>query len=269
MSLSACIIVHNDEQYLERCLVSIEGAVDELVVAHDGPCRDRSLEIAHRFGARVYERPFHGSSESHRAFTFEQARCEWVLRIDPDEFLPAETRTALPGLMARQDVDAFALRWPSSTPDGYVEKGPFSRNLMACLFRRQKMYFLGITHLAPGTYGRLEVRHDLLLEHRPAYNNWTFETFRRKMLPWSRIEARQLLELENAPRFQLDDADHPLLQRCRERRGRPVFSCLKELGGCLVLMIRDGLVTAGPESWKMAFFRLLRIASVYYFLITA
>jgi glycosyltransferase involved in cell wall biosynthesis len=266
VSLSACLVAHNEEHYLERCLSSLEGVADEIIVAHDGPCRDASLDIARRYGAKVFERPWFGSSECHRAFTFEQASCDWVMRIDPDEFLPPDTRQAMPGLMNQEDVDAYAFHWPAPTPNGYMLKGPFSYNYMPCLFRKSKMYSLGITHEQPNTYGRFEVRYDILLEHQPNYNNFTLKTFFRKLLPWSRIEAAQLNNLENAPRFQLDDPDHPLLKRCRRRRDYPVFSCLDEVGGCLLLMIKRGLIQAGPESWKMAGLRLLRIASVYWYL---
>lgn len=266
MSLTACLVVHNEEHYLERCLSSLYGVVDEIIVVHDGPCRDQSLEIAKRHGARVFERPWTGSSESHRAFTFEKATCEWVMRIDPDEFLPPATREALPKLMNQTEVDAFAFHWPAPTPHGYMEKGPFSYNFMPCLFRKSKMFSLGVTHEQPGTYGRMEVRYDVLLEHQPNYNNFTLKTFARKLLPWSRIEAAQLVDLENAPRFQLDDSDHPLLRKCRRRRDYPIYSCLDEVGGCLLRMIRQGLITAGPQSWKMATLRLLRIASVYWYL---
>lgn len=265
-SLSACIIVHNDEAYLERCLKSLQGIAEQIIIVHDGPCQDSSLDIAERFGAEIHLRPFVGSCEGHRAFSFEQARCEWVMRIDPDEFLPERTRQALPGLLARDDVDAYSFRWPAQFGGRYVERGPFSRNIMRCLFRRDRMCFLGITHLAPLTYGRMEVRLDILLEHRPNYENWSWGTFGRKFLPWSRIEAQQLLDFENAPNFQMG-RDHPEYRRCQRRREWPILSCLDEIAGCTLHMLRDGLLLAGPSSWKMASFRLLRIASVYWYLV--
>lgn len=266
MSLTACIIVHNDEVYLERCLQSLVEVCEEILVVHDGPCQDSSLEIAQRFGAQVHVRPFVGSSEGHRAFSFEMAKSEWVMRIDPDEYLPPATIAQMPGLLARSDVDAYALRWPASIRGDYVSTGPFSRNVIRCLFRRSRMCFLGITHLAPFTYGKLEVRQDVLLEHRPNYENWSFATFGRKFLPWSRIEAKQLMDFERAPNFQMG-ADHPEYQRCARRRESPIWSCFDELVGATIYMLKDGLLTAGPDNWRMACFRLLRIASVYWYIV--
>lgn len=266
LPITACIIAHNDERYLPRCLSSVSQIAEEIVLVHDGPCRDRSLQIAAEFGARVFERAFEGSSESHRAFSFEQAKGQWVMRIDPDEFLPPATIEALPALLQRPDIDAYAFRWPSLIRNGYVPRGPFSRNIMPCLFRKEKMWFLGVTHLSPNTYGRLEIRRDLLLEHRPDYENWTLATFQRKFIPWSRIEANQLRNFESAPSFQMRP-DHPALERCRRRRDRPIFSCLDEVGGCLWAMLKDGLLWAGPDNWRMACVRLARIASVYCFLL--
>ena len=51
-TISACVVAHNEEAVIERCLASLDGVVDEIIFVHDGECRDRSLEIAERHGAR-------------------------------------------------------------------------------------------------------------------------------------------------------------------------------------------------------------------------
>lgn len=45
-SISACLVVRNEEAVIERCLESLAGVVDEIVLVHDGECEDRTLEIA-------------------------------------------------------------------------------------------------------------------------------------------------------------------------------------------------------------------------------
>src|SRR5947209_4203128 len=62
-SISACLVVHDEEKLIERCLASLDGVVDEIVLVHDGPCTDRTLDIARGYGARVFERPRHGEAE--------------------------------------------------------------------------------------------------------------------------------------------------------------------------------------------------------------
>jgi hypothetical protein len=48
--ISACLIVKNEEAVLEKCLASLQGIVDEIVVVDTGST-DRTMEIARRFGA--------------------------------------------------------------------------------------------------------------------------------------------------------------------------------------------------------------------------
>lgn len=54
MTVCAALIVKNEELTLPRCLASIEGAADELVVVDAGSA-DRTKEVATSDGARVFD----------------------------------------------------------------------------------------------------------------------------------------------------------------------------------------------------------------------
>jgi hypothetical protein len=53
-SVSACLVLRNEEAVVERCLRSLEGVVEEIVLVHDGECEDRTLEIAERHGCQIH-----------------------------------------------------------------------------------------------------------------------------------------------------------------------------------------------------------------------
>ena len=80
--ISACLVIANEAAVLERCLSSLQGVTDEIVLVHDGPCVDESLDIASRFGAKVFVANKIGEAEPHRPFSYEQATGEWVLQIE-------------------------------------------------------------------------------------------------------------------------------------------------------------------------------------------
>ena len=54
------MIVKDEEEMLPRCLAAAAPAVDEIVIVDTGSS-DRTIEIAHEFGATVIEREWTGS----------------------------------------------------------------------------------------------------------------------------------------------------------------------------------------------------------------
>ncbi len=142
-SVSACLVVRNEEAVVERCLESLEGVVDEIVLVHDGECQDRTLEIARRHGCRIFVRPLVGHAEASTVFAYEQARGESILSIDADEYLSQELRKRLRGLIADEEVNGYELLWRMWDGTRYVtENGPYK----LALFRRSKVHLLGIIH---------------------------------------------------------------------------------------------------------------------------
>jgi glycosyltransferase involved in cell wall biosynthesis len=92
--LSAALIVRNEERFLEACLRSLDGCVDEIVVVDTGST-DRSLEIACGLGARVVRRAWTDDFSAARNASVDAARGEWVLYIDADEQVVAFDRAAV------------------------------------------------------------------------------------------------------------------------------------------------------------------------------
>jgi glycosyltransferase involved in cell wall biosynthesis len=196
--ISAVVAVHNEDRVIARCLDSLDGVVDEVLVVHDGPCDDDTLRIAKERGCRVFVRPRIGHAEYHRPFAYEQARGEWVLNVDGDEFLSSELRDGLRGLAARTDVAAFEFEWPMWDGERYMTSGgPYKLAFM----RRDLIHAVGIIHHYPEVDGAVE-RTELRLEHRPLYNNFSLAVMKTKWRRWARLQAHAYLTDRRAfPRF--------------------------------------------------------------------
>jgi glycosyltransferase involved in cell wall biosynthesis len=199
--VSACVVVRNEEDVIERCLHSLRGAIDEIVLVHDGDCDDRTLQIAERHGCRIFVRPLVGHAEVATVFAFEQARGEWILSIDADEFLSESLRAQLRTLVADASVNGYEVLWRMWDGTRYItENGPYKLSL----FRRSCVHVLGMIHAVERVDPPVR-RVQLQLEHRPLYNNYALRTMLTKHRRWARINAYEFLgELAALPSFNWD-----------------------------------------------------------------
>jgi tetratricopeptide (TPR) repeat protein len=136
--LSAALIVRDEERFLEGCLRSIAGLVDETVVVDTGSV-DRSREIARDLGARLAELPWTGDFAAARNHALDLARGAWILYIDADERVTAGDRAGLDPLLGDPHLAACTVRFRPLTG--------FTRYREYRLFRnRPDLRFAGVIH---------------------------------------------------------------------------------------------------------------------------
>lgn len=92
MKISVTLITLNEEANLARTLESVQPLVrdgqGEIIVVDSGST-DRTLEIAHSFGAKIFSEPWKGFAAQKNS-AMGKAASEWVLQLDADESLEAE-----------------------------------------------------------------------------------------------------------------------------------------------------------------------------------
>lgn len=89
MKLSLCAIALNEEVALPKCLSSVQGVVDEIVLLDTGSS-DRTIEIALSFGAKVYDYKWCNDFSAARNEALKYVQGDWVLVLDADEVLVPE-----------------------------------------------------------------------------------------------------------------------------------------------------------------------------------
>lgn len=144
MLLSAVLIVKNEEKTLTRCLESIRGVVDEIVVVDTGS-EDGTRDAAGRFTQQVDDFEWCDDFAAARNFALERATGEWVLSIDADEWMlePAAARARLEAFTREHGEDVIG------TFDIVNEMGADGqRSVFAAhrFFRRGRFHFLGAIH---------------------------------------------------------------------------------------------------------------------------
>ncbi len=97
--ISACMIVRDEAKVLDRCLTSIRGWVDEIIVVDTGSTDD-TIKIVAGFGAKVYEQNWTDNFSYHRNYSMSKATKEWIFIIDADEEVPAEDGDTIKRMLA-------------------------------------------------------------------------------------------------------------------------------------------------------------------------
>jgi glycosyltransferase involved in cell wall biosynthesis len=135
MRLSLCMIVKNEAANLPRCLESVQGIVDEIVVLDTGST-DHTPDLARSYGAKVHHFAWCNDFSAARNKALKFVSGNWVLVLDADErFVPSvvpllkramQQPTALVINLVRQEIGAT--------------QSPYS--LVSRLFRRHPdLYF--------------------------------------------------------------------------------------------------------------------------------
>ncbi len=104
-TISACLIVKNEEKLLPHCLQSIRDWVDEIIVVDTGST-DRTVEIAQSYGAKIFHQEWESDFSKPRNLSLSQATGDWIFIIDADEEFVAED---LPVLRQVISQDKFRL----------------------------------------------------------------------------------------------------------------------------------------------------------------
>ena len=149
-TISACMIVRDEEELLPACLESIKELVDEIILVDTGST-DKTKEIAEEYGAKIYDLKWDNDFSSARNFAMSKATSDWVFTVDADERVEQKDIPVLKKMLPdiTQDtigVNVLNLYGPNKTARGQL--------VMMRFFRRSSgIKYIGRVHNRPVVNG--------------------------------------------------------------------------------------------------------------------
>lgn len=108
--ITAIILTKNEEVNIVDCIESISNTVSRIIVI-DSYSTDHTVSLAKRLGAEVYQHPFETHAKQFRhALKIANIQTKWILRIDADERLTAESAAELESICnSNMDTDVTGI----------------------------------------------------------------------------------------------------------------------------------------------------------------
>lgn len=184
VTISAVVIAKNEEVRIQACLHSLRW-VDEIIVV-DNNSVDKTAEIAHSFGAKVFLSNASDFSVL-RTQGLHAAKSTWVLYVDADEIVPKdlefEILQLLSGWTPKVDPTCYYILRKNYY---FGVQRPVGDKMQRLIYKPDFVRWSGSLHetaIVRGSYGSLKhkLHHDT---HR------TLEEMVTKTNTWSDEEAR-------------------------------------------------------------------------------
>ncbi len=163
MSISAVLVVKNEEKDIARALKSLD-FVDEIVV-FDMLSTDQTKKIAKQFTDKVFSTPQDfGYADPARNLALDKASGEWLLVLDADEEIPAALVKKIKSLITLDDNDVYFFPRKNIIFQKAIKHSGWWPDHQARLFKKGMVSWQVGVHRQPDIKGRVK--------YLPAKDEW-------------------------------------------------------------------------------------------------
>lgn len=230
-AVSLVVCLHQQRDLLERLLKNSEGCYDDLVVVHDGPDESGTRKVVEAAGGRFFERPHASQQEPHWPFAWGQAACDWILKLDADEFPSVEMKVWLQEFrrasQPTEGISGYTCIWPLWNGKAAISKKCWAGRIF--LFDRRQVKFFGMAEQPMTPDGKYEPL-DLILHHQPKRKSYGLHNvlLRKQAYRWrERIAASLLGKPTDLNCWRWEDEQWP--SGWEQIRQRPLQTALRRL----------------------------------------
>lgn len=192
MKISACLIVKNEEKYLQRCLESIYQYVDEIIITDTGST-DKTLEIAKKYTDKIYFFEWINDFAAARNFCQSHAKSEYILRIDADEYFHQKDIIRLiDEINLRKNIDTFDV-----IMNYHNSKSQTHANYTCCVAFKKSIHWKWKVHevLDVDTNIQSDFLPQVIIQHTSINDNKSWKD-ENKLLDWFLDEPENITVFE-------------------------------------------------------------------------
>ena len=150
--ISAVLITHNEEKFIGKCLDSVKGIADEIIVV-DSFSTDRTEEICKQFNARFFKHSFEGFRDQ-KEYALQFATYNHILSLDADEALSEELRKSILKVKENWKYDGYFVNRRNNYCGKWINHSGWYPDRQMRLFR-----------IEAGAWGKLNI-HERFIFHK-------------------------------------------------------------------------------------------------------
>jgi glycosyltransferase involved in cell wall biosynthesis len=185
--LSVVIITFNEEKNIGRCLASLDGIADDIVVL-DSFSSDATEAICKQYQVNFIQRNWEGYSAS-KNFANAQAKYNWILSLDADEALSDELKGSILEIKKKEQALPYKFNRLTNYCGKWIRHCGWYPDTKLRIFDRRTTQWEGMIHeklvVREGT--PLQLKGDCL-----HYSYYTIEEHYRQTDKFSTLSAKSL-----------------------------------------------------------------------------
>lgn len=137
-SLCAIVMTHNEEANLRRCLDSVVGLANEILIVDSGST-DATVDIARFYTDKIVTHEYKDhAAQFNWALDNVAIASDWIMMLDADEYLLPELRDEIPAALihATSDVTGFYMKRRVYFNGHWIKHGSYYPIWLLRIFRR-------------------------------------------------------------------------------------------------------------------------------------
>jgi glycosyltransferase involved in cell wall biosynthesis len=135
-SFSVVIIAKNEASVIARCIKSVRGITDDIIVCDTGSTDD-TRNIVQEAGARMITAEWMGYGKT-KNYANSLAKYDWILQLDADEYIDATLEKSLLSLKLGEQNEAYRIRRKRFFKGKVMRFGAWGKEKHIRLFHRKK-----------------------------------------------------------------------------------------------------------------------------------